>query len=57
MIALNLIVDQIVSHTMAEGDWQIGVVNADGTGFHYLKKGGPNKNSFWVNLPGSMSEH
>ena len=32
---------------MSENDWQIGIVKSDGSGFRFLKKAGPNRNSFW----------
>jgi TolB protein len=32
---------------MSEGDWQIGVVKSNGSDFRFLKKAGPNNNSFW----------
>jgi TolB protein len=38
---------QIAFYIMSENDWQIGVVNSDGSGFRFLKKAGPNRNSFW----------
>ena len=38
---------QIAFYIMSEGDWQIGVVKSNGGDFRFLKKGGPNHNSFW----------
>ena len=39
--------NQIAFYIMSEGDWQIGVVKSNGTDFRFLKKAGPNNNSFW----------
>jgi TolB protein len=38
---------QIAFYMMSENDWQIGIVKSDGSGFRFLKKAGPNRNSFW----------
>lgn len=38
---------QIAFYIMSENDWQIGIVKSDGSGFHFLKKAGPNRNYFW----------
>ncbi|HEU0273344.1 MAG TPA: hypothetical protein VFQ83_02310 [Candidatus Udaeobacter sp.] len=38
---------QLAFYIMSENDWQIGVVDSDGEGFRFLKKAGPNRNSFW----------
>ncbi len=38
---------QIAFYIMSEGDWQIGVVKSNGSDFRFLKKAGPNNNSFW----------
>jgi TolB protein len=39
--------NQIAFYIMSEGDWQIGVVKSNGSDFRFLKKAGPNNNSFW----------
>jgi len=39
--------NQIAFYIMSEGDWQIGVVKSNGGDFRFLKKAGPNNNSFW----------
>jgi TolB protein len=38
---------QVAFYIMSENDWEIGVVKSDGSGFRFLKKAGPNRNSFW----------
>jgi len=39
--------NQIAFYIMSEGDWRIGVVKSNGSDFRFLKKAGPNNNSFW----------
>jgi TolB protein len=38
---------QLAFYLMSENDWHIGIVKSDGSGFRFLKKAGPNRNSFW----------
>lgn len=38
---------QIAFYIFTDGDWHIGLVNADGTGFRTVKKSAPNHRTFW----------
>jgi len=38
---------QIAFYIYKNDDWHIGLVNADGTGFRYVKKAGPNHRTLW----------
>lgn len=38
---------QIVFYLFADNDWQVGMVDADGENFRYVKKAGAKNRSFW----------
>lgn len=38
---------KIVFYLFADGDWQVGLVDADGENFRYVKKAGAKNRSFW----------
>ena len=38
---------QILFHVYADGDWHIAAIDANGGNFRYVKKAGPNHNSYW----------
>ena len=38
---------QLLFNIYADNDWHLGLINADGTGFRYLKKAAPKNNSLW----------